>query len=769
MGTKILTVMMTTIGIGGAFGSKIANAQEPSYIDEIVVTAQKREENLKDVPVAITAIGEDQLDRQHIYSITDLARTTPALEMIEAFGGPGGGGQIRGIGTTSFTRSAEGAVGIVVDGVPQGNVNISNIFDMARVEVLRGPQGTLFGLTSSAGVINMVTVAPDPTQFSSRFQINYSGNDQLNSNFGQSTVRGVVNIPLTDASAIRVSATWDETEGVQRNAFKNEDTLAKDYSVRTRYRLDGDNFELNLIADFNKRDQNYSDPQFNYIIADAFLQSELDACGITANIENNQRCGNHEEKFKSENLGLSAQFDVDIGEGLLTSITGYRKVDSGPNSVDISGLFNDPLQIFDSNVDSNSDLLSQEFRYSSQTDGELEYIVGAFYSKYTSESGFAPGGGFDVFVTIPTGPPPAPTITIHPVDEASTTSTSNKAMAVFGQATYHVTDDLGLIFGLRYTDQKITDQGSGNLNLLTDGDPATNPEPVNGSLSETNISGKIGLQYVINEDINSYVTLTRGYKGPQVSPAAQGEPTTVIAAEIPLAFEVGVKGAVLDGNLGFDANIFVTDVEDYQGQQCRLAASGALVCTPQSVDSVETKGFEIGLYGRPLDSLTLNAGYIYNIAEYPSNWTGYNPDDLRDVGVAVPTDLGNEQIVGVPKNKFTLSGEYVFSLDTIETFISIDTVYKSDLRLGPTGDDRVVLDAHWITGARLGVRSSEGKWNAALFGRNLTDERVPVTIFGGPAIVPPNPGNPTGGVHGFSGWTTANSLRQVGLSFDVNF
>ncbi|GAB1268275.1 TonB-dependent receptor [Aurantivibrio infirmus] len=768
MRVKKLAMLTTAIGIGGTLGSGIATAQTQGYSDEIVVTAQKREQKLKDVPVATTVIGQDQLDDQRIYTIVDLARATPALEMIEAFGGPGGGGQIRGIGTNSFTRSAEGAVGIVVDGVPQGNVNINNIFDVERVEVLRGPQGTLFGLTSSAGVINMVTVAPDSSNFSSRFHVDYSNADQLGSNYGQATVRGLVNIPLSDNSAIRVSATWDETEGVQRNVFKNEDTLLEDYSIRTRYRYEGESFEMNLIADYDKLEQNYSDPQFNYIIADAVLQSELDACGIVANLDNNERCGNNDEKRESENTGLSAQFDVNVGDGILTSITGYRKVESGPNSVDISGLFNDPLQIFDTDVTRDSDLFSQEIRYSSPVDGPLEYIVGGFYSKYTDESGFLPGGGFDVFVTIPTGPPPAPMITIHPVDEASTTNTSNKSFALFGQATYHVNDDLGLIFGLRYTDQKLSDQGSGNLNTLTDGDPLTNPEPVRGSLSETNVSGKLGVQYVVNEDISSYATLTRGYKGPQVSPAAQGQPTTVIAAEIPLAFEVGLKGSLLDGSLGFDANIFLTDVQDYQGQQCRLLPSGALGCTPESVDSVKTKGIEIGLYGQPLNGLTLNGGIIYNIAEYPSDWTGYNPDDLRDVG-GVLTDLGGEQLVGVPKTKFTLSGEYAHNFNTVEAFFSADTVYKSDMRMGPTGDDRVILDAHWNFSARIGVRAPDGQWSVSLFGRNLSEEREPATIFGGPSITPPNPGNPTGGVHGFSGWTTAASLRQVGVSLDVNF
>ena len=140
-------------GSNGVAFAQQANAANEGSLAEIVVTAEKRSEKIQDVPIAVTVVTGQQLADQHIYSIADLARTTPALEMVQAFGGPGGGGQIRGIGTNSFSPTAEGAVGIVVDGVPQGNVNITNLFDLQRVEVLKGPQGTLFGLTSSAGVI----------------------------------------------------------------------------------------------------------------------------------------------------------------------------------------------------------------------------------------------------------------------------------------------------------------------------------------------------------------------------------------------------------------------------------------------------------------------------------------------------------------------------------------------------------------------------------------------------------------------------------------
>ena len=134
------------------------------------------------------------------------------------------------------------------------------------------------------------------------------------------------------------------------------------------------------------------------------------------------------------------------------------------------------------------------------------------------------------------------------------------------------------------------------------------------------------------------------------------------------------------------------------------------------------------------------------------------------------TDLGGEQIVGVPKQKFTLSGEFSKSFGGVEGYFAADTVYRTEIRMGPTADPRFVYPSYWDLGARLGVRSSDGKWSVGLFGRNLTDEPVPVTLFGGPSFTRTgDPTAPNGYVNGVSGWVTAASMRQVGLSVDMRF
>jgi iron complex outermembrane recepter protein len=763
-------VWAALVGLGA--GSVAVHAQQvgpgtsaSGELTEIVVTAEKRSERLIDVPVAITVVSAEQLDRQHVYSIADLARTTPSLEMVQAFGGPGGGGQIRGIGTNSFSPTAEGAVGIVVDGVPQGNVNISNLFDLQQVEVLKGPQGTLFGLTSSAGVINMTTAAPDPSKLEVKAHVDYSDKGRAGSEFGEETVRAVLNLPLTSIAAVRLAVSDDRIKGVQVNDFDHTDNISTEWGARLRFLVrPTEDLDVNLIADYDRRGQNYNDPQFNYVSANPALSAELAACGITASYDNNARCGNQRNDLNYRNYGLSGQIDYRLAGATLTSITGYRKQITAPNDFDPQGVAAEFQQIFSVGQTSSGRQFTQELRVTNNGPQTVEYTAGVFYSSYSAETAYEPGGGFFVgtFDIPPTPfmPPPFPFTPF--VVMATSTATTNKSEAAFGQLTYHLTEQLGLLGGLRYTHQSLTAFTSANPIP-----PALTPAQF-GSLSEDNVSGLIGLQFAISQDLKSYFKVVRGYKGPQVTPAAQGSPQSVIGAEIPTEFELGIKGSSLEHRLTWDGDVFYSRVHDYQGQSCSLNPVGALVCVGQSVPQVTTKGVEFNLIGQIAAGLSANVGYVYDIAKYPGGYTGYDPNNL----VGGTTDLSNQQLVGVPKNKLSLSGEYAYTFGAeAQAFLSADTVFKSAMRLGPTADPRFVYPKNWNTGLRLGVRAPSDMWSVALFARNLGQDREPVTLFGGPSFTPPgaNPGAPAGTVNGISGWATANSLRQVGITADVKF
>jgi len=199
-----------------------------------------------------------------------------------------------------------------------------------------------------------------------------------------------------------------------------------------------------------------------------------------------------------------------------------------------------------------------------------------------------------------------------------------------------------------------------------------------------------------------------------------------------------------------DANVFYSEVENYQGQLCTPnVPPPGLTCIPQNIDGVVSQGAEFNIFGRPIDELTLNAGIMYNRAEYPGGFRGQDG-----------SDLSGEQLYNAPEWKLTFSGEYDHPVtDGITGFIAADTVYKSEVRYAASTDPNLSFDAHWIFGGRIGVRSEDGRWTAALFGRNLTNEHEPILRF---ANFPEGAGN-------YGQFLTAQSFRLVGISLDYRF
>jgi iron complex outermembrane recepter protein len=738
-----------------------ASASNIDTLEEVIVTAERRPEELRNTPVAVTVVNAQQLADQHVYNIAQLAQTAPSLEIIQAFGGPGGGGQIRGLGTQSFTRSAEGAVGIVVDGISQGNVNVSDLFDIQHIEVLEGPQGTLFGLTSSAGVINIVTNAPDPSGFHTVWHADYANKGTAGSEFGQETVQGVVNIPLTEISALRVSGSIDDNRGVQHNNFTGQDDTADNYGLRARYLLKAtDALQVNVIADYQRTVQHGAEggaiAAFTYVYANPALTAELAACGITPGFGNQDRCANHAEEASDTNYGLSVQADYDLGPNTLTSIFAYRHDRTGPDSQDIQAVPEEIPQIWSTGQLTSGQQYSGEVRLTSNGASQWEYTTGLYASNYSVLSSGAPGAFFHVQVPFPPFELGTPT-TLY-------TETSTKSEALYGQTTFHVTDALGLIAGARYTHESINDYAS-PLGYQPGTPNNTGADSL--ALTENNVSGKLGVLYKLSSDWTARVTVVRGYKGPQAQAQTTTTPSVLVPAEIPLSFETGIKGITLGGRLGVDFTLFDTRDRNYQGQSCALSPAGVLACIPNSVN-VTTRGAEMSLNGRPLPRLLLTAGYIYDDATYPSSYRGLDPNNLTGATLS----MGGLQLVGVPKNKFTFTGNYSVPLGgAVEVNLGSDVTYKSDIRLGYSPDPRFVFPSAWTVGAHLDLRARDDRWGVGLFARNLTNSHQPLTLFGGPAFIPPGvvPFLPTGAISGVSGWVGQQSLREVGLSADLRF
>ncbi|MRW92878.1 TonB-dependent receptor [Duganella sp. FT80W] len=719
-------------------------------IETVVVTAQKRSQSIKEVPVAITVINAAALERAGVKDISDLAKTAASLEFgDQATGGAGGSASIRGVGTSVFTLSAESSVGVVIDGVPQGATASGLMLDMARVEVLRGPQGTLFGKNASAGVLNMATQQPIIGDRSASVQVEYKGNH------GEA-VRTTGNVPLNDISALRISALAERNDGVYHNVHTGKDSETTNAGARLRYLLQPNrDVTINVIGEAsNTRSENavFFAPAVAYSSNTAGNHNalaEFAACGVTVSKTNNQVCSDGAELNRSQVRGLSGQIDWSLASGAtLTSITAYRKRDMGPNdtTIDMSEGYDkvrnhDPYQ--------NYKQFSQELRIASPAKQTLEYVGGLFYADSSNQKSST--------TTIYPNPvlpsPPVPrSIATDNVQAAKLTS-----KALFGQATYHVTDASAVIAGLRYTRDSVSAQYTQSSVVSFDGFsvPAT-VKSSSGDASQSNVSGKVGLQHTLSRDVNLYTTLSRGYKGPQIdndtpinqAAAAGSFQGYTVKPEIPTSVELGSKLSFLNRRLDVDMAVFHTKIKDFQEQNCTLTSVGSLSCIPLNVPNVVTKGFEADVRARPLPELQLGMSMAVILdTAYPAGFIFDN------------NNVGGQRLLYSPRNKVTFNGDYSWELPgDYQLKLGGDLVYKSRVRYCNSLALECGFGGHSIASLRLALRSPDDKWGIELYGRNLADKRVPN------AIIYPLPGKGAGS--GFAYSLGENSFRRIGVSLD---
>ena len=726
-------------------------------VNQITVTAQKREESLQEVPISISVTSQEQLERDQIYSLIDLQRTAPALEVNNTAGGENNGGaRIRGVGTTILSESSSASVAVVVDQVPSGNIPAFPIFDLGQVEVLKGPQGTLFGQTASVGVLNVTTAAPTTDEFSANIGADYQWDD-----YDQTLVRGHVNIPLSDTTAVRFAGRFRNEEGLQRNVYTGDDNEHDEVAFRGRLRSQlTDQISLDLIAEYQdfEYDGNtfYGEsipadmsvgipfPPFS-LSPDALNASTLN-CGVHFNEDGREYCSALNNEGYRENLSFTAILNWEVGDYTLTSVTGYRVKEEEYDEIDLSRIV-DGAAASSYNEHKEGEQWSQELRVASNFDGAFNFVAGVYFHDYEFETspaidgpfgdcanpiGFTirdslvPGGGFCLF---------PPTFNEDNLEVSS--------QAVFFDANYDLTETLMLFGGLRWTEQEQDfDRLSYNLG------PAT---PQSEDAKGDEVTGRFGARWTFSDNNMLYASIATGYKpafihfadNPAVLPL-------VVNPEDSTSYEIGTKLSFRDGAVAVNASVFYMEIDDYQAQE--LTFDGAeLVSTPVNID-IESKGFEIEVFTAVTENFQTTVGFLYNNSEYPSGFTD-------DTGA----DIGGEQLLEAPETKFTLSGEYFYPLsDGMEAFVNLNAIHKDDIRIATRNDDKYVVDAHWNVGASIGLRSADGKWRISLYGRNLTDEAEPLSAF--PLLTF---GQDNGGVRV---WPAGGvTVRQIGASFDYNF
>jgi iron complex outermembrane receptor protein len=382
--TGLSLAVLTTPALAQTASPAAPQATDAASDGAIVVTAQRRAEKVTEVPISITVADASQLERQQVNTVNDLNRIAPSLEIQSAPGqNTGGGGAIRGIGTQTFSPGAVASVGVVVDQVSQGNANISDLFDVARIEVLKGPQGTLFGLTTSAGVINITTNKPEFDKVSVRVRSELSAAGFAGSKSGNQVVQGVANVPIADNAAIRVAGYANLRQGPDYNLTTGK--YDKNETMGGRARLlwePTDKLTVNLIGDYADTRTTNGGNFFTFVKSES-LGSALAACGITAENGNRNYCTSEQYTDRIRTGGASLQLDYQFAPFTLTSITAYRGTHeqgygAATNVFRVDTL---PVTVHNSYLNRPTDLITQELRISSPANQTVEYTLGGFYSR----------------------------------------------------------------------------------------------------------------------------------------------------------------------------------------------------------------------------------------------------------------------------------------------------------------------------------------------------------------------------------------------------
>lgn len=757
--SRMLAMLVASTALSAVSTSAFAEAAAP-VIDQtvvgstdIIVTANKREERLQSVPISVTVVDGAQLTRQNINEIGDLTRSSPSLNAA----GPFNVLSIRGIGSVSFARSSEGSVGVVVDGVALANTstNAPQLFDVARVEVLEGPQGTLFGRNSSAGILNIVTNAPDPTKFE------ISGHADVGTR-NTYVGRAVVNLPIAENAALRISGSYNREPDSQFNRFDNSYFQVIGKSGRARFKWDptGD-ITLNLIADYTKFTRRGGVPYTVYSATPgSLLSSRLAACGVVVEPENQQGCIDGGNDTSAESYGFSGQADMKIGTVTLSSISAYRAFIGRSNASDADNVPVNRLNLNASVGDYRN--FSQEFRLTSRTGGFLEYVAGLYYFDGALDTTNTQLGVIAADLGVP-----------FPLGQRIATKSSVTSIAAFGQATLHIAPALRVTLGARYGNEHVTANTVGTIAPGAFGAFA-GIGTKQGDVSDTYFSYRGGIQFDVTPNVMLYGTYTKGYKGPSINDQSIGPNIpTIVRPEIPHAAEVGVKSTVLNGRLAVDLAAFYTKVNDFQAQFFDPTIAQFVF---GNAPSLTTKGVSIALFGRPTRGLTFNLGAQYADAKYGDGYfvacaqlqTAAQGCQTLTNGagatIGKADNAGGNRLVGSPEWKVAGSGEYQAQLSgDIAAFVQIDVVYTSRINYNAAYDPLNTNAPAAIFGGRFGVRTADGRYGVSVFGRNLFDVyRSTIRFATATAAQQLDP-------QSYSQFTGSDSRRVIGLSLDGKF
>lgn len=678
----------------GAQAAEPAEAAAPqaTALGAVTVTATRREATLQEVPVAVSVIDGEQLERDNRNNVASIVQQVPTLNYRAGASNKDTSLFIRGVGTISTSPGVEPTVATVVDGVVFGRPGQStlDLLDLERIEVLRGPQGTLFGKNASAGVLNVVSKAiPEQTQGYVDYS-HFGGGDENRLRFG-------IGGRLSEQFKGSLSTLWGDYDGNVENVASGHDVNGYERKgARGKLEFEpNEDLRLTLIADYMRGEDTL--PSGVITSASAAFASQLRP--VTPNAHNRDINSDFKTHVEDENQGLSAQLDWQLGDYTLTSISAWRGWDNTQyQDGDRRALL--PVTASHDKGTVDYDQYSQEFRLTSPKGQFNEYVLGAFYMHGTSSETYqrlSVNGG-----VANTG--------------RADYSTTNDSVALFGENTFNFTDDLRAIFGLRWTHD---DLEYDHRRVSTSATAVTGIQPStasSGSVDEDGWSGRTGLQYDFNDNLTGYVTYSRGYKGPAYNVFFNMQPrdTGALKPETSDAYEIGLKSTALDNRLTANLAVFHTDYDNYQANFFDTVAN-QVVTRLVNAGKVKTQGVELDASFQATSRLKLSTAVAYTKARV---------DHFNcPAGAAANCNIDGGRLPFTPDWKTYLRADYVIPLDNgLDVELSSDYSWQDAVQFSLDQNPDTVQGAYGIWNASIALADYNDGWRVALLGKNLGDK-----------------------------------------------
>lgn len=729
---KALLVTVSSTILAGYIGTALAEDAAVVGLEEIVVTARKREESLQTAPVSINAFTGEALDRAGVGTFLEVASRVPGFAMNEdnvtepnVF--------MRGIGTDIESAGSNPAIGFFMDDVYLSRAMGTNLafFDFERVEVVKGPQGTLYGKNVVGGAINYITKKPtEETDVALEGTVG---------NYTTIETRGHVSGALTDKVFAKVSVATKSHDGYAYNTYtKNdiEDLNSTGILGQLRF-LPSDDLEVLVTADFTRR-------RGNGRWVDMQVPSDHN---VPFKNEDPRRGPNNIDGQQDADVGGAyLRFNYDTGVGTLTSISAFRQGDFRFINNDAGSYIDFRQFTYDANgranigaltpeqVDATNDdyyvndksekvkTISQEFRFASNFDGPFNFLTGVFYMHEKIDRSEIANYLFILYD--------------NNGGETAITDAKNDTYAAFVEGTYKVTDAVGITAGIRYTKDKkhfsvFRDHVNDFLGASFE-DDAGNPVDSFSTSTKKSWSSwtpSLTVNWNVTDEAFVYATVSKGFKsggwnGENAN--LPSEATQSYNPEYAWNYELGAKTQWFDNRLRFNVTGFWTEYKDLQTQQYvlfdpNLPADNII----SNAGKARVRGVELELVAVPVEGLTIAGNYAYMNGEITGDLISTDLQFSFDCFCSIPVDtnLKGNKLRRTPKHAFTVSGFYEFPIsDSVNGFVRGDYSWNSGYQFDNENNPRTEIKSFGILNAGLGIATADGKWEFSIWGKNLTDK-----------------------------------------------